>query len=145
MAHRVRCFTLFDITETGVANRSKPPENNDSDWLLKRNTQCNFDTILQVISLRSQPDIVSSPKLVKQINYDYFGFLYQKEKKINKCWTFEFEVQHTSVFEDGKGTLGALYNDCDRVPMIVIDNQSRLIPGTLDISNELRNIYFEVI
>lgn len=145
MAHRIRCFTLFDITQTGVANRSKPTENDDKDWLYKRNTQCNFDTILQVISLRSQPDIISSPETIQIVNYDYFGYLYEKKSQIAKCWTFDFEVQHTSVFEDGKHTLGSLYNDCKRVPMILFDNQSLLIPNTLDISDELKNIHFEVI
>lgn len=143
MAHRIRCFTLFNITQTGVVNRSRPSESDDSDWLYKRNTQCNFDTILQVISLRSQPEVVSKPELIEIINYDYFGLLYQKE--IDKCWKFDFEVQHSSVFEDGVSTLGSLYNDCDKVPMILFDTQSSLIPNTLDITSELRNIYFEVI
>lgn len=145
MAHRIRCFTLFNITQTGVVNRSKPAESDDVNWLYKRNTQCNFDTVLQVISLRSQPEVMSKPKLIEVVNYDYFGFLYQKEKQINKCWKFDFEVQHSSVFEDGISTLGSLYKDCERVPMILFEDQSSLIPNTLDITNELKNIHFEVI
>lgn len=145
MAHRIRCFTLFNITQTGVVNRSKPAESDDGNWLYKRNTQCNFDTVLQVISLRSQPEVMCKPKLIEVVNYDYFGFLYQKEKQINKCWKFDFEVQHSSVFEDGISTLGSLYKDCERVPMILFEDQSSLIPNTLDITNELKNIHFEVI
>lgn len=143
MAHRIRCFTLFNITQTGVVNRSKPSESDDGNWLYKRNTQCNFDTILQVISLRSQPEVVSKPEVIEAINYDYFGFLYKKE--IDKCWKFDFEVQHSSVFEDEVSTLGFLYKDCDKVPMILFDTQSLMIPSTLDITSELRNIYFEVL
>ena len=143
MAHRILCFTLFDITETGIANRSQP-EGDDKMWLQKRNTQCNFDTILQVISLRSQPEVVSKPELIQITNYDYFGFLYKKSD-ITHCWKFDFEVQHSSVFEDGISQLGALYNDCDKVPMILINGQTEMITSSLDISPELKNIYFEVI
>jgi len=143
MAHRIRCFTLFDITETGVANRNKP-DNNDKMWLHKRSTQCNFDTILQVISLRSQPEVVAKPSRVEISNFDYFGFVYEKTET-SRCWTFDFEIQHSSVFQDGISELGALYNDCDKVPMILLDDQSELITSSLNISPELKNIYFEVV
>ena len=63
MSFRIECYTLFDITQTGVLNRSRPVDGQDLDqWVHKRNTQANFDTLLQIISLRSQPEIVSSPK-----------------------------------------------------------------------------------
>ena len=59
----ITCYTLFDITQTGVLNRAKPPNNEEHDqWLKQRNTQCNFDTIQQAISLRSQPEMISLPK-----------------------------------------------------------------------------------
>lgn len=146
MSHRLVCYTLFDITQTGVLNRSKPIGNDIQDWLHKRNTQCNFDTVLQVISLRSQPDVVKNPiKLeVKEDELEKFGFLYQVSKT-SYCWKFEFEVQHSSVFENGISTLGALYKDCEGVPMIISDNLIEGIPAFLDTTAELRNIYFEVL
>ena len=62
MSYRISCYTLFDITQTGVLNRTKPNEGQDlAEWVQKRNTQCNFDTVLQVIALRSQPEIVNFP------------------------------------------------------------------------------------
>jgi hypothetical protein len=42
-----------------------------TDWTFKRNTQANFDTILQVISLRSQPESLSIPKKML-IKFDDF-------------------------------------------------------------------------
>lgn len=143
--HRIRCYTLFDITRTGVLNRSNPVGDDIASWIKQRNTQCNFDTILQVISLRSQPEGVNIPTSIEltDANADVFGFLYGIEK-VN-LWKFEFEVQHSSVFENGIIPLGALYKDCEGVPMIICENQHSLCPKFLDISPELKNIYFEVL
>lgn len=146
MAHRIVCYTLFDITQTGVLNRQKPVDEDLQTWILKRNTQCNFDTILQVISLRSQPDVLKYPKEITMTDAEIekFGFLYENTEKAT-CWKFEFEVHHSSVFENGITSLGALYNDCDQVPMISCPGQLASVPPFLDISNELRNIYFEAL
>lgn len=144
MSHRIACFTLFDITNTGVLNRAKPGDDitNVTEWFKKRNTQCNFDTILQVISLRSQPDVSSYPKETKlaHISNSKFGLIYT-DKKI-PVWTFDFEVQHASVFEDGVEELGYLYKDCQQVPMVKCETQWPYIGTNLDITNEKRNIYF---
>lgn len=144
--YRIRCYTLFDITHTGVMNRSKPNEDDIELWLQKRNTQCNFDTVLQVISLRSQPEVVKLPTVFEMDSetFENFGFLYETDQPTN-CWKFDFEVQHASVFENGIIPLGSLYNDCNGVPMILCDNQHPLCPKFLDTTTELKNIYFEVV
>ena len=78
--------------------------------------------------------------------FDKFGFLYEQEDgKIYTCWKFEFEVQHTSVFENTLNPLGALYKDCDGVPMINCPTQYEKISALLDTSPELKNIHFEVL
>lgn len=143
--HRIRCHTLFDITQTGVLNRSKPTEEDVESWVKRRNTQCNFDTVLQVISLRSQPEVVRIPDSIElsETEYELFGFLYNKENV--SCWKFEFEVQHASVFENGITPLGALYKDCEGVPMILCEDQHSACPKFLDTSPELKNIHFEVL
>lgn len=144
----VVCYTLFDITQTGVRNRSKPPEDQEYDiWVNKRNTQCNFDTVQQAISLRSQPEILSLPKKIdiRFDTFDNFGFLYQQiENETYPCWTFEFAVHHASVFNDGISDLGTLYSDCHKIPMVHCNTQWEKLPSFLDGSDELRNIYFEV-
>jgi hypothetical protein len=144
MAHRISCLTLFDITRTGILNRAKPGDDiTDIDqWLRKRNTQCNFDTILQVISLRSQPDISSDPKQVKLSSLSDHKFGSNYVEKHIPVWTFDFEVHHSSVFEDGVEELGYLYKDCHGVPMVKCDTQYSLLDSNLDITNEKRNIYF---
>lgn len=144
MSHRIACYTLFDITNTGILNRARPSDDviDTNDWYRKRNTQCNFDTILQVISLRAQPDVVNSPKILEYVVIDTHDF--GEKYKNTKCnvWTFDFEVQHSSVFEDGKIDLGALYKDCESVPMIITETSSIKHDNMLLCDNLNRNIYF---
>lgn len=139
---------MFDITQTGVLNRSRPGMDQDiTDWTFKRNTQANFDTILQVISLRSQPEALSIPKkmLIKFDDFENFGFLFQQlENETYPMWEFSFDIQHHSVFNDGISELGSLYNDCNGVPMILCGTEWEKLPSFLDSSEELKNIYFTV-
>lgn len=144
MSHRIACFTLFDITKTGVLNRARPSVDitDNNDWMRKRNTQCNFDTILQVISLRAQPDVTKDPQLkyLQLSECEYFGYTL-KDKNV-PVWSFDFEIQHAGVFEDGITELGALYKDCDGVPMIRCDSMYHKAGDKLDITSTTRNIYF---
>ena len=141
MSHRIRCYTLFDITKTNVTYRSKPIDD-VTTWLYNRNTQCNFDTILQVISLRSQPEVVKNPEKKQTDKLFNFGSLYDT---ITHYWVFEFEVQHSSVFDNGTDELGALYIDCNNVPMIKCDTEIANLATCLDTSAQLKNIHFEII
>jgi hypothetical protein len=120
----------------------------DNEFRYKRNTQSNFDTVQQAISLRSQPEIVRIPEktLIQFDKFTEFGFLFeQEENETYPCWSFDFNVQHPSVFYNGVNELGALYNDCDRVPMIKCHTEWDKLPTFLDGSDELRNIYFKVL
>ncbi len=147
MTQKFICYTLFDITKTGMINRSKPEENCDTKlWVKKRNTQCNFDTVLQAISLRSQPEMITDPeKMYVDSNrfISFFGFMYQPNEDFIPCWRFTFEVQHASVFGDDTDRLGALYRDVDEIPMIHCGEEIRDLPPFLDSTPELKNIYFE--
>lgn len=141
--HRISCYTLFDITKTGIPNRAKPGDDvlDTSEWFSKRNTQCNFDTILQVISLRAQPDVINDPKKVTSKLDKKFGIVYQ-DHKLHNIWMFDFTVQHSSVFEDGIHELGYLYQDCIGVPMIISNDIDVKIVNTLQIDDQYRNIFF---
>ena len=77
--------------------------------------------------------------------FDNFGFLFQQhDKETYPCWTFNFTIQHPSVFDDGITELGALYSDCDTIPMIKTDTILENLPKFLDTTPELKNIHFEV-
>lgn len=146
---KIRCYTLFNITKTGITNRrnsSKLGPDKDKEWEKLRNTQCNLDTLIQVISLRSQPENITDPiqEIVLFEDCDLFGFMYDKQE-CQSTWSFEFTVNYHGVYNDGINELGYLYSDCDSVPMIKTEGDWDKLPVFLDTSPELRNIYFEVI
>lgn len=149
MSKRIQCYTLFDITKTGVRQRSKIPENMQTEsFIVQRNTQVNLDTILQVIGLRSQPEAISDPlKKTIDINTESnrFGFFYKIGVEKTFVWSFQFNVQHESVFDDGYDVFGHLYNDCHNIPMIKSNNTHEKLINLLDTSPEFCNIYFEFV
>ena len=145
----IRCQTLFDITKTGILNRRTPinlPPDKILEWEQNRSRQSNFDTIVQVISLRTQPENISNPILseVDFKNENNFGFLFENEEP-QKMWSFTFTISYSNVYNDGIDDLGHLYYDCDGVPMLKLNNDWDKLPNFLDVSPELRNICFEVI
>jgi len=145
MAIKITCCTLFDITQTGVLNRFKAENESDvNNWIYQRNTQCNFDTILQVISLRSQPEEITKPKKYQLYDFDKFGTFIEKPNKDISYWKFTFEINYKGVFDNGINELGYLYADCDKVPMIICGTEYKKLSNCLDISPEYKNIFFEI-
>lgn len=145
MPDRFECYTLFDITKTGVLNRSRPREDADiHDWVRKRDTQCNFDTILQAISLRSQPENITTPQksVLDPDTIKYFGFMYELPDSKSYFWKFTFDVQHAGVFDSEEKELGFLYRDVDDIPMILIGTELPHVPPCLDTTPESKNIHF---
>jgi len=149
MSYRIRCYTLFDITKTGVLNRKAPSTYTAEElkvWECRRNTQANYDTILQVISLRSQPEenTDTQEKTINFKEFQNFGFLFDEEED-RTCWYFDFSILHTKVFYDGIHELGSLNTDASGVPIIKTETAWAKLPNFLDTSPELRNIYFEIL
>ena len=145
----IRCYTLFDIRGTGVSSRRPPNDLVDDkliEWNKNRNRQVNLDTLLQVISLRSQPEHITQVEsfTVNFKTFNNFGFLFEEDED-QLGFKFDFSVNHKDVFDDGINNLGALYQDCDGVPMILMGAEWEKLPNFLDTTPELRNIYFEVI
>jgi|TARA_B110000238_G_C15911328_1_gene346403 hypothetical protein len=143
----ITCFTLFDITNTNVLNRAKPVGDNVDLWKVQRNSQANFDTILQCISLRGTPDILHYPHHMSQNNTqtpeNHFGFLIEQEQQKDFWyWKFDFRVQSNSVFTDEVDSLGYLTKDCHEIPMIKCGTECLELPNFLDTTPELNNIYF---
>lgn len=135
MTIRIKCTTLFDITVTGVKNRFHRTRlpfadstgfniASDKDWQRSRNKQSNWETINQVISLRTLPENITNPLRIKN------------------RWEFEFTVPDLSSIERNGDPVAALKDDCSNVPMItgldeaVVDGQT-LTPGI--------NIWFDII
>jgi hypothetical protein len=116
------------------------------DWENRRNSQSNFDTVVQVINLRSQPEEMSitTSSYINFKEFQNFGFMYEDEED-QMCWQFDFSIRHKSVFDDGVSELGALFDDCEGVPMIKHGIKWEKLASFLDTSPEFRNIYFEVL
>jgi hypothetical protein len=147
MANCITCYTLFDITQTNVLNRSKPVGDDVELWVQQRNSQCNLDTILQCISLRANPEIKKYPHKIyaKQEPNTSFGFLYELDKDLKNFWFWKFEIviNHSGVFEDEISPFGLLDQDCHEVPMLKCNTEALELPDFLDVTPEMRNIYFE--
>ena len=104
MTHRIRCTTKFDITATGVRSQFKLShvpfvDNNGnkivdvSTWNKARNQQRNWETIIQVISLRTLPDNIVPPVEVIKNN--------------EKHWQSEFEINDIATLT----TNGTTFNE----------------------------------
>jgi hypothetical protein len=141
---KVRCITLFDITKTDISNRRKALDVNfDKNLDKKRNQQSNFETILQIVSMRAQPENISDPA-IRSSSKLLWGKKYKNSKIVSE-WFFEFEVFQSSVFSDGTDELAKLFLDCEGVPMISNLDESVKLPSTLTVSEDFRNIHFEVV
>lgn len=138
---RIICYTLFNITQTGINVRAKPDINDLDEWTRKRNTQWNLDTIIQLVSLRAQPELLTFPEKISA-NKKKFGTIFETEKNLS-CWKFTFSVNYESIYDNGDDELGYLYEDCHNIPMLLIGDENKKLKAVLDTSKELRNIYFE--
>jgi hypothetical protein len=134
---KIRCLTLFDITETGITGHFRPTQipftnrvgntiSNITDWNRSRNQQRNFETITQVLQLRTQIFDVTAPTK-------------------NGKWEFEFDVEANEIYQLDQDTFGILKQDCEDVPMIVgLDDEYVLTPSLVT-SGSQQNIWFELI
>lgn len=128
--HKIRCRTLFDITQTDVRHQYSAGRlpfqdatgrtiTNHHEWMLARNQQRNWETLLQLLSLRTQPYDVTRPAMM-------WGH--------DSWWAFEFSVEHAAVLASDARPYGQLEQDCAMVPMLIglteqLQITPMLIPG----------------
>jgi len=123
---KIVCYTLFDITPSGIKSHYKALEfpvtdrtgrslKNIDDWNRARNQQRNWETILQVVSLRTQPENCSNP-----VNFiaDFKKTDFPLKGK-GRVWSFAFESDIDDAFEQEKDPIGALITDVNQVPMVL--------------------------
>ena len=137
---QILCRTFFDCSPTGITGHYRPSQvpftdgagntiNNQHDWMFARNQQRNWETLNQLISLRTQPfDIVpiaGDPGI----------------------WCFEFKVEHGEVYSTTghAGDLTGLLNECSGVPMLTGLTENRTEQAILTTSGPEQNIWFEPI
>ena len=128
--NRIVCRTLFDITRTEVkhtfhegclpftdaAGRSITDHRS---WMLARNQQRNWETVLQILGLRVQLNHISDPDF-------WLGDAI--------WWAFEFTVEDPAALTLGDRPFGQIEQDCAMVPMLIglteqVTITPMLIPG----------------
>lgn len=135
---RIRCTTYFDITATGVKNRfykSRMPFHdsagqeisNDVSWNRSRNQQNNWETLNQIIQLRTLTENITEP--VKQ----------------NDAWEFEFDVADPDAIGTLADPVEFLKRDCVGVPMNIGLDESKTQDSVLKSQGDGANIWFSVI
>jgi hypothetical protein len=147
------CYTLFDITNTGVImpyNRDLPafidsagqPVYNEKTWDRSRNQQRNWDTIVQIISMRAQPLVLQSSKIIEEDLSAYsFGNNYTG---IEKIWSFRFGIEAKDAFRKATDPVAALHEDSNLVPMSIELVETALLAPACILSNGTTiNTYFE--
>ena len=131
---RIQCQTLFDITATGVTGHFKPSRmpfvdtsntriDTEIKWNRARNQQRNWETVTQIISLRTQVDFILPVQN-------------------NDTWTFEFEIANDQLFVRDQDPLAVLKTDCADVPMITGLNESASNHTVLVTD---KNIWFTIV
>lgn len=137
---RIQCRTLFDCSYTGTTGHFRPSEipfedrmgqmiTNQTDWHHSRNQQRNWETLLQIISLRTQPLDITTP-------------VYR-----TGAWEFEFRVEAPSVYSiDGDDNpLAGLIQGCADVPMMTHLTEQPELQPTITTAGDKQNIWFLVL
>ena len=115
MKIQIECRTRFDITATGIRSNYRshqiPCQDDNGQeisdlvtWTRARNQQRNWDTINQIISLRSLPENISQPKKSHENNNTY--------------WKFSFDIMDPAAVGTMDDPVALLVADCRDVPMI---------------------------
>lgn len=137
---KIRCRTTFDCTYTGITGHSKGREmpfldraqqtvQNLTDWNRSRNQQRNYETLLQIFGLRTQPLDITEPQ------------------QLNGVWEFTFETETEGVFyvHGQSDILAGLKIDCDGVPMMLGLTELNDTGPVLIAQGPDQNIWFDVI
>ena len=137
---RYVCQTLFDITATGVTGHCRPTRMPFTDqagqliqdqdaWHRSRNQQRNWETLTQIVGLRTQ----------------IFDLQLPIRDRGGTTWMFEFETELDGVFGPDTDPTQILRSDSEGVPMILgLDNRSDLAPVIVTQGPE-QNIWFGVL
>lgn len=137
---KVLCRTLFDCSRTGVTGHFRLPElpfrdcagqevATFQDWTRSRNQQRNYETLLQIFGLRTQPQEITEPVCENQV------------------WSFSFESENEHVFSvnGDPDDLAALKQDCNGIPMMLRLTERADIEPVLICQDNKQNIWFELV
>ena len=128
-------YSLVDITATGVIRSADP-------GAIDRNQQRNWETVLQCIGLRTQPQHIQLPVELKldNINVAEFGDFYQGTQKV---WTWMWAVEQDTIYNLNNVPMGGLQQDFEQVPVITgLTETARFMLPIFYPYGTIKNIYF---
>jgi hypothetical protein len=130
-------FSLVDITATGVT-RSNMPDN------IQRNQQRNWETVMQCMGLRTQPQNIQIPTITFEAMKKYeFGDFYCGEQKI---WNWYWTVEREDIYDLKDKQLGGLQLDFEQVPIITgLQETAKFMLPIFYPYGTIKNIYFKQI
>jgi hypothetical protein len=128
-------YSLIDITQTNDTSVSTSTS---------RNQMRNWETLKQVLGLRTQVILLSTPEIIQlNVTNSKFGSKFTSNHTV---WTFKFGVEQQAVYSSSTDQFGTLKSDFTNVPVILGLRES----ATIDIpifctDGAATNIYFESI
>ena len=123
---RVRCYTLFDLTPTNISNQVRVQQlpytvrngitvRTEDELNRARNQQRNWETIKQLLGLRTQAEIDVEPYVIDDASIASIGL----KRLAGKIWAFEFSTEFAEVYDINGQRLQGLIDDFDSIPMLV--------------------------
>lgn len=129
-------ITLVDITATGVIRHTVENE-------IKRNQQRNWETVLQCISIKAQPQHIDGPYVMQNIEIDSTSLFPEIYYGKQKCWVFSFGVEYEDVFLKNSDPVGGLDEVFSQVPIICgLEETARFMLPIFYPYGSIKNIYF---
>jgi hypothetical protein len=134
------CQTLFDITATGITGHCKTSRmpfqdrsgqiiRDEAGWNRSRNQQRNWETLTQILSLRTQLFDLTEPI----------------QDQTGTRWMFEFETETAGVYGSEADPVAVLRADAAGVPMLRELNNDPDIDTVLVTEGPRQNIWFAPI
>lgn len=131
------CQTLFDITPTGITGHCKQSRMPFTDgagqkivdvdsWNRGRNQQRNWETITQILGLRTQVFALTKPI----------------QDQTGTKWMFEFETESDGIYGPENDPTSVLRQDANGVPMLRELNNDPDIEPFLVTDGPRQNIWF---
>ena len=132
--HRHRGYSLIDITKTDVTKYTLELER-------MRNKQRNWETVMQVLGLRSQ---IMNAKQLKTENVDLKNYSFgQNYFDKHRVWSFEFEVEFENLYLQDRDPYGVLKNDFSHTPVLLgLDETAQPPMPIFYTEGPNKNIYF---
>ena len=127
MSPLITCMTLIDITETGVIKGAGQG----------RDQQRNWETVLQLLGLKTQPLIIKSPVCFINENLEYFEFgeFYHGSHSV---WAFQFRGERDDFY-----AVDQLEEDFEQTPIVLgLEETARFMLPIFHSYGTLKNIYF---